>query len=182
VIAMMEAAGIRVIADFVADSQIAALRDSGQFDWNVERMNTAELLTVVQNTAALAPTGPRIVRHHRAGTDGTLDLLPFEQEMVDIVNKFNVSLDAAERVELMKQYQKLHTENAWIIGLVQYPGALILNKRLANIPDGTPPFHFNWSEDSLMRERIYVPLDKQPGYEQYPDSLPAAPGVDGVIQ
>jgi peptide/nickel transport system substrate-binding protein len=145
-------------------------------------MNTPELLTVVQNTAALAPTGPRITRHHRVGTDGTLDLLPFEQEMVDIVNRFNVSLDAAERVELMKQYQKIHTENAWIIGLVQYPGALILNKRLANIPTGTPPFHFNWSEDSLMRERIYVPLDKQPGYEQYPDSLPAAPGVDGVIQ
>ena len=77
-------------------------------------MNTPELLTVVQNTAALAPTGPRITRHHRAGTDGTLDLLPFEQEMVDIVNKFNVSLDAGERVELMKQYQKLHTENVWI--------------------------------------------------------------------
>jgi peptide/nickel transport system substrate-binding protein len=182
VIAMLEAAGIRVIADFVADSQIDALRTSGQFDWNVERMNTPELLTVVQNTAALAPTGPRITRHHRVGTDGTLDLLPFEQEMVDIVNKFNVSLDAAERVELMKQYQRIHTENAWIIGLVQYPGALILNKRLANIPNGTPPFHFNWSEDSLMRERIYVPLDKQPGYEQYPDSIPAAPGVDGVIQ
>ena len=90
--------------------------------------------------------------------------------MVDIVNKFNVSLDAAERVELMKQYQKLHTENAWIIGLVQYPGALILNKRLANIPNGTPPFHFNWSEDSLMRERIYVPAGRTAGLRAVPQT------------
>jgi peptide/nickel transport system substrate-binding protein len=181
VIAMMEASGLRVIAEFVSNSQRDPIRDAGQYDWNVNRFNTAELLTVVQNTAALAPTGPRISMQHRVGTDGTLDLLPFEQEMVDIVGKFNVSLDAAERVELMKQYQKLHTENVWLVGLTQYPGALILNKRLANIPNGTPPFHFNWSEDSLMRERIYVPLDKQPGYEQYPDSLPAAPGTAGVI-
>ena len=101
--------------------------------------------------------------------------------MVDIVETFNASQDAAERVELMKQYQKLHTENVWMVGLTQYPGALILNKRLANVPNGTPPYHFNWSEDSLMRERIYVPADKQPGYEQYPDSLPAAPGSAGVI-
>lgn len=181
VIAMMEAAGLRVIADFVANAQRDPIRDAGQYDWNVNRFNTAELLTVVQNTAALAPTGPRIAMQHRVGTDGTLDLLPFEQEMVDIVAKFNVSLDAAERVELMKQYQKLHTENVWIVGLTQYPGALILNKRLANIPSGTPPFQFNWSEDSLMRERIFVPTDKQPGYEQYPDALPAAPGTNGVV-
>ena len=96
----MEAAGLRVIADFVANSQRDPVRDAGQYDWNVNRFNTAELLTVVQNTAALAPTGPRIAMQHRVGTDGTLDLLPFEQEMVDIVAKFNVSLDAAERVEL----------------------------------------------------------------------------------
>ncbi|WP_423068221.1 ABC transporter substrate-binding protein [Devosia sp. CN2-171] len=181
VIAMMEAAGLRVIADFVANAQRDPIRDAGQYDWNVNRFNTAELLTVVQNTAALAPTGPRITYQHRAGTDGTLDLLPFEQEMVDIVAKFNASQDAAERVELMKQYQKLHTENVWLVGLTQYPGALILNKRLANIPPGTPPFHFNWSEDSLMRERIFVPADKQPGYEQYPDSLPGAPGSAGAV-
>jgi peptide/nickel transport system substrate-binding protein len=165
----------------VANAQRDPIRDAGQYDWNVNRFNTAELLTVVQNTAALAPTGPRITYQHRAGTDGTMDLLPFEQEMVDIVAKFNASQDAAERVELMKQYQKLHTENVWLVGLTQYPGALILNKRLANIPPGTPPFHFNWSEDSLIRERIFVPTDKQPGYEQYPDSLPGAPGSAGAV-
>jgi peptide/nickel transport system substrate-binding protein len=139
------------------------------------------LLTVVQNTAALAPTGPRIAMQHRAGTDGTLDLLPFEQEMVDLVAKFNASQDAAERVELMKQYQKLHTENVWMVGLTQYPGALILNKRLANVPKGTPPYMFNWSEDSLMRERMFVPADKQQDYEQHKESLPGAPGAPGPV-
>lgn len=181
VIAMMEAAGLRVIADFVPNSQRDPIRDAGNYDWNVNRMNTPELLTVVQNTAALAPTGPRIAMQHRAGTDGSIDLLPFEQEMVDIVAKFNASQDPAERVELMKQYQKLHTENVWMVGLTQYPGALILNKRLANVPTGTPPYMFNWSEDTLMRERMFVPADKQQDYEQHKDSLPGAPGAPGAV-
>ena len=61
----------------------------------------------------------------------------------------------------MKQYQKLFTENVNAIGLTQYPGALIINKRFANIPPGAPIFMFNWAEDNIIRERVYVPTDKQ---------------------
>ena len=117
---------------------------------------------MVQNTVALAPTGPQIAVGHRAGTDGTLDLLPFEQEMVDIVNAFIATRDPAEQVDLMKKYQKLYTENLYAIGLTQYPGALIINKRFANIPPGAPIFMFNWAEDNIIRERVFVPADKQP--------------------
>ena len=76
--------------------------------------------------------------------------------MVDIVNKFTSSQDQ-ERVDLMKQYQKIFTENVWTVGLTQYPGALIINKRFANIPAGAPIFLFNWAEDNIIRERVFVP-------------------------
>ena len=56
-----------------------------------------------------------------------------------------------------------------------------LNKRLANVPTGTPPYMFNWSEDSLMRERMFVPADKQQDYEQFKNSLPGAPGAPGPV-
>ena len=60
------------------------------------RRNDAELTTVVQNTVELAPVGPQTSLAHRAGKDGKLDLLPFEQEMVDIVNKF-IALERQRR-------------------------------------------------------------------------------------
>ena len=176
VVAAMEEVGIRVLVSLVSGSNMEAVQDSGKFDWHVFR-NLSELISVVQNTAALAPIGPQTNMSHRAGSDGTLDLLPFEQEMVDVVNAFIAESDPAARVELMKKYQKLYTENVFTVGLTQYPGALIINKRFANVPAGTPIFMFNWAEDNVIRERLYVPTDKQPGVELFPATLPGAPGI-----
>ena len=175
VIASMEALGIRVVANFQAGNQRDATYQAGKYDWQIMR-NGAELISVVQGTVGLAPTGPRISNNHRAGTDGSLDLLPFEQDMVDTVNAFINTSDPAERVDLMKKYQKLYTENLYTIGLTQYPGALIINKRFANIPAGAPIFMFNWAEDNIIRERVFVPADKQQAYELHPNTLPGAPG------
>lgn len=180
VIAMMEPLGIRVIANFLTGNQRDATEQAGKYDWRVAR-NGSELISVVQNTVALAPTGPQISNSHRAGTDGTMDLLPFEQQLVDTVNAFIATDDAAKRTDLMKQYQKLYTENLFGIGLTQYPGALIINKRFANIPAGAPIFMFNWAEDNIIRERVFVPADKQQGYELHPNTLPGAPGSAGAV-
>jgi peptide/nickel transport system substrate-binding protein len=177
IVAMMERAGLRVVPNIVDGTTAIALSQSGKFDWWMSRINTSELSTVVQNTVALAPTGPQIAYHHRAGKDGTLDLLPFEQEMVDVVKQIMASTKPADTVELVKKYQKLYTENIYAIGLTQYPGALIINKRFANIPAGAPIFLFNWAEDNIIRERVYVPADKQkPELQLQPDTLPGTPG------
>jgi peptide/nickel transport system substrate-binding protein len=180
VIAMMEPLGLRVIANFQQGTARDDMQQAGQFDWEVRRQGS-EMVSVVQGTAALAPTGPRTSYFHRAGTDGSVDLLPFEQEMVDTVNAFISSSDNAERAELMKTYQKLYTENVYSVGLTQYPGALIINKRFANIPAGAPIFMFNWAEDNIIRERVFVPADKQGNFELHPETLPGAPGSDGAM-
>ncbi|MCD7059040.1 ABC transporter substrate-binding protein [Pelagibacterium xiamenense] len=180
VIAMMEPLGIRAIANFQSANARDDMADSGQFDWSVVRQG-AEYVSVVQGTVDLAPTGPRNHQFHRAGEDGTLDLLPFEEELVDIVNAFVASSDAEERAELMREYQRIFTENVYSVGLTQYPGALIINKRFANIPEGAPIFMFNWAEDSIIRERVYVPADAQPGHELHPQTLPDAPGGNGPV-
>jgi peptide/nickel transport system substrate-binding protein len=100
---------------------------------------------------------------------------------VDIVNKFIASNDNTERTELMKQYQKVATENVDSVGLTEYPGALIINKRFANIPVGAPIFMFNWAEDTIVRERVFVAADKQGDYELFPQQLPGKPGENGPI-
>jgi len=59
---------------------------------------------------------------------------------------------------------------------------LIINKRFANIPHGTPINLYNWAEDSIIRERVYVPQDKQGKYELYANTLPGKPGGDGPVK
>jgi peptide/nickel transport system substrate-binding protein len=41
---------------------------------------------------------------------------------------------------------------------------------------------FNWAEDNIIRERVFVPTDKQhPEYQLHPKSLPGAPGAPGPV-
>jgi peptide/nickel transport system substrate-binding protein len=180
VIAMLEPLGIRVIGQFMPATQQQASEAAGQFDWVVHR-NGSELITVVQNTVELAPTGPRVLLYHMAGSDGTVDALPFEAELIGIVNAFIASSDPVERVELMKRYQKIYTGNIYGIGLTQYAAALVVHKRFANIPVGAPNFMFNWGEDNIIRERVFVPSDRQQDFELHPQTLPGAPGSPGPI-
>ncbi|MQB41381.1 ABC transporter substrate-binding protein [Rhizobium sp. ICMP 5592] len=181
VVGQMEKLGIRVIINALDGPKRDDANYSGRFDWMVRR-NSTELASVVQNTEQLAPIGPRTSWNHRAPESGELDLMPFEKEMVGVVNKFTTSKDNDERVALMKQYQKLSTEHLYNIGLTEYPGALIINKRFSNVPPGTPIFMFNWAEDSIIRERMWVAADKQGKYELFPQQLPGAPGSAGPIK
>ena len=180
VVAMMGEVGLKVTLQALTGKDFDNARDSGKYDWIVVR-NGAELITVVSNTTALAPTGPSTDVNHRANGAGEMDLLDHEKTLVDIVNKFIGSRDAAERIDLMKQYQKVYTENLDGIGLTAYPGALVVNKRFANIPAGAPIFMYNWAEDNIIRERVFVPADKQIGAELHPNTLPGAPGSAGPV-
>ena len=178
VVAMMEEAGIKIALNLLSGNDRDAARSAGQWDWMVFR-NESELITVVQNTTQLAATGPQTFRAHFGNAAGELDLLPFEQQLVDIVNAFIGSRDAAERQELMRQYQQVYTQNVYAAGLTAYPGALVINKRFANIPAGAPIFMYNWAEDNIIRERVFVPADAQADHELHPNTLPGAPGSAG---
>jgi peptide/nickel transport system substrate-binding protein len=180
VVGQMEQLGIRVVLNSLDGKQRDAANYGGRWDWMVLR-NGAELSSVVQNTPQLAATGPRTSWNHRVPEGGKLDLMPFEQELVDIVNKFIASSDNDERTELMKQYQKVATTNVNSVGLTEYPGALIINKRFSNIPVGAPIFMFNWAEDTIIRERVFVAADKQGDYELFPQQLPGKPGDKGPM-
>jgi peptide/nickel transport system substrate-binding protein len=180
VVGQMEQLGIRVVLNSLDGKQRDAANYGGRWDWMVLR-NGAELSSVVQNTPQLAATGPRTSWNHRVPEGGKLDLMPFEQELVDIVNKFIASSDNDERTELMKQYQKVATTNVNSVGLTEYPGALVVNKRFSNIPVGAPIFMFNWAEDTIIRERVFVAADKQGDYELFPQQLPGKPGEKGPM-
>ena len=180
VVAMMNDIGIKVSLNALGGKDFDNARDSGKYDWIIIR-NGTELITVVQNTTALAPVGPTTDVNHRANAKGEMDLMDYEKDLVDTVGKFMASRDSAEKIDLMKHYQNVYTTNLDGIGLTAYPGALIINKRFANIPAGAPIFMYNWAEDNIIRERVYVPADKQIGAELHPNTLPGAPGSAGPV-
>lgn len=180
VVAMMAEVGVKVTLNALIGKDFDNSRDSCKFDWVIVR-NSTELITVVQNTPALAPVGPTTDANHRANPAGELDLLPHEEAMVATVTAFISERDAAKRVELAKTYQTAYTENLDGIGLVAYPGALIINKRFSNIPAGAPIFMYNWAEDNIIRERVFVAAYKQIGAELHPNTLPDVPGDAGPM-
>ncbi|TGV53873.1 ABC transporter substrate-binding protein [bacterium M00.F.Ca.ET.141.01.1.1] len=180
VVAQMEKLGLRIVLNGLNGTQRDATQYSGRFDWLIRR-NEQELTSVVQNTVQLAPVGPKTSWDHRAPESGEVDLMPFEKDLVDIVNKFVSSADNNQRASLMRDFQKISTEHVYNIGLTEYPGALIVNKRFSNIPQGTPIFMFNWAEDSIIRERVFVAADKQAKYELFPEELPGKPGDKGPM-
>ncbi|OBQ62587.1 ABC transporter substrate-binding protein [Mesorhizobium erdmanii] len=180
VVAQMEKLGIRVVLNGLNGTQRDASQYSGRFDWLIRR-NDQELTSVVQNTEQLAPVGPKTSWNHRAPESGEVDLMPFEKDLVTLVNKFVASADNDERASLMREFQKISTEHVYNVGLTEYPGALIVNKRFSNIPQGTPIFMFNWAEDSIIRERVFVKADKQAKYELFPEQLPGKPGDKGPM-
>jgi peptide/nickel transport system substrate-binding protein len=121
------------------------------------------------------------MRTHFANEAGEINLMDFEVELNRIISAFIATQDATERANLMKEYQQVYTSNVYGVGLTAYPGALIINKRFSNIPPGAPIFMYNWAEDNIIRERVWVSEDQQNGLELYPDSLPAAPGTAGFV-
>ena len=163
--------GLKVILRLVGGTQRDALGASGQFDWLLTRNNSAELITVVQGSDALAPMGPYTHAFHRAGPAGTLDLLPHEQQMVEAVRAFQTARDPAERRRAMSRYQAVSTANVDALGLVRFPAAIVVSRRVANVPQGLPVFMYNWAEDSIMRERLFAKAGSR-SFELRPGTLP----------
>lgn len=180
VVAMMEEAGIRVALQTLGSNDMDAVGLAGGWDWRIFR-NGSDLITVVQNTTQLAPLGPQTMRTHFANEAGEIDLMDFENDLNRIIQAFIATQDAEERANLMKEYQQVYTANVYGVGLTAYPGALIINKRFSNIPAGAPIYMYNWAEDNIIRERVWVAADKQIGAELHPNTLPGALGGAGPV-
>ena len=98
----------------------------------------------------------RVSDFHQVDEDGNRNLFDFEVEMVDAINLIQQSWDPAEIAEAAKVIQHNYTENVYVIGLIQVPAALLINKRINNAHPGTPVRMFEWAEDGVVRERLWV--------------------------
>ena len=61
----------------------------------------------------------------------------------------------------MKQYQKLHTENVYTLGVVIGRYALGMSKTIKNVPIGAPAFFYQWDYDNFIPEQFWIPAADQ---------------------
>ena len=149
--------GIRVLPKSVDETSFDPMRNSGDFTAILQRAN---FVLPTREACGNLPISDICPAFHLTGTDGR-NLLPFEGELADLVQQFNSTDDAAKKAEVARRMQLLLTDNLYNIGLVQVPAALLVNKRVRNAHPGTPVFMYEWAEDGVVRERLWVPKDQQ---------------------
>lgn len=156
-VSQLEEVGIRLLPKGVDGTNIDAVRTGGSFEAMFQRR---PMILPTRETCDNLPSGDGCPYHHKA-VNGKKDLLDFEKELAAAYQTFISSHDPAEKVEATKVMQKLITENAYEIGTVSMPAALLVNKRVRNAHPGTPVFMYEWAEDSVIRERMWTPKDQQ---------------------
>ena len=170
VISMMAEVGIEVIASPTTDDAGTALEGMA-WDWTILR-GYSESVAPVSGFERLAVTGPQSLYWHHYPDGGTPDLLPFEQDLADLVSQFAVAQTPADQISIMHSYNEVFTQNLYAVGLVSAPGALVVNKRVRNVRDGVPILAYQWAEDSLIREALFIDPAAEPVAEVAPGTLP----------
>ncbi len=149
--------GIRVLPKTVDETSFDPMRNAGDFSAILQRAN---FVLPTREACGNLPVSDICPPFHLSGPDGR-DSLPFEERLTAITNEMSATDDAEKQTELANEMEQLLTENLYNIGLVQVPAALLVNKRVQNAHPGTPVFMYEWAEDAVIRERLWVPADQQ---------------------
>ena len=109
----------------------------------------------------IAPLTLQSPSFSRAAEGVERPLQDFEQQMVEIVQQFAGETDSAKQYELMSQYQKLHTENVYTLGVVIGRYALGMSKTIKNVPIAAPAFLYQWDYDNYLPEQLWIAPEEQ---------------------
>ncbi len=162
VASQLEEVGIRINIRTVDQTTADTNTTGGSYTAIFGREN---VIMPTRETCRSWPSGPSCPHFNDGG-----ERLPFEEELAAKVAAFQSTSDAAEQAQLAREMQTLVTENAYTIGTVQVPAALLVNKRVKNAHPGTPVFMYEWAEDGVVRERLWTPVADQVD-EVLPDTI-----------
>jgi ABC-type transport system substrate-binding protein len=97
-------------------------------------------------------------------------MLDFEPSLVDIVNKYRSTFDAAGRKQLMSQYNNIYTKNVYSLGVFVGRYGAVIGKRFKNVAN-PPVFLYTWVEDAILLDTLWTPADQQLKQNR-PDTIP----------
>ncbi len=145
---------VRVMAGTVVSSRI----DAGNFEFTMNRLDTAVPTTHLGNFGPIFDTSPAF---HQAGPGGERELMPFEERIRELMQKSRVEPDAEVQMDIFHEVLELSTENLYTIGVYEVRRGLGLNKRIRNVQPDVPSYMYNWTINSIPVQIVYVPQDLQ---------------------
>ncbi len=167
--------GIQVNYRKLQGNAINDLNVKGDWDMQVSRMGQAFGVPNVRSRE-IAPVTIEVPTWSRAAEGVERPLQAFEEEMVQLVSAFAAEPDSAKQKEMMKQYQKLHTENIYTLGVVIGRYALGMSKTLKNVPIGCPAFFYQWDYNNFIPEQMWIAAaDQGVVPETQPDTIATYP-------
>lgn len=144
----------------------------GDWEMHVDRMGQEFGVPNVRSRD-IAPITLESPSWNRGAEGVERPLQPFEEEMVSLVRAFAAEPDSAKQLEMMKTYQRLHTENCYTIGIIIGRYGLGMAKTLKNVPIGAPAFLYQWDYNNFIPEQFWIaPEDQDKVPETQPDTIP----------
>ena len=162
------AVGIKVNMKIMDSATGTEADNTGNWDMKVDRGGQNFALPFT-NPSGMAPI-TKTFNWHREG-DTPRKLMDFEQSLIDLVQKYRSTFDAAGRKDLMKQYNNIFTKNVYDLGVFVGRYGLGTAKRVKNIPDGTPVFMYTWVEDAVLLDMLWTP-EKDQLKQNRPETIP----------
>ena len=153
VAALLREVGVQINPLLVTSTASQDMEDSGTWEMRVTRTGQ-HWLTPFTRCTDLGPVTQQFP-YHREGADPR-ELLPFEEELVGIINEFCGEADSTRRAELMSEYQRIFTENNYHVGTVIGRYGLALASRFNNLPTGAPPFFYQWTWGNVRPEQMWI--------------------------
>jgi peptide/nickel transport system substrate-binding protein len=145
----------------------------GEWEMRVDRPNQEWGVPNVRYRD-IAPLSLETPSFDRAAEGVERPLQDFEKQLADLVQQFAAETDSAKQKEMMKQYQKLHTENVYTLGVVIGRHALGMSKTLKNVPIGCPANLYQWDYDNFIPEQFWIAKEDQGKVpETHPDVIPS---------
>ena len=166
IVSMLDEVGLRAILRPLPENTRNSIRYAGEYDYALMATDNAFIIPEVElsQIAAITPSLP-------TWNVGAKDLQPFEQELVDIVNDFRNAVDPNERAELMRRFNEVFTGNIYTIGMTSVTGVALVNDRMKNVNPSLPMKGYAWSEEGVVRERLWTPKADQIR-EIFPETIP----------
>jgi peptide/nickel transport system substrate-binding protein len=152
------AVGIKINMKIMDSATHTDVDAAGTWDLSANRDGQAQALPFT-NVTALAPITKNFNSHREGNTPR--QLLDFESKLIDLVNKYRGTYDAAGRKAIMAEWNNIYTENVYTMGVFVGRYGLGTAKRVKNIPNGTPVFMYTWVEDAVLLDMLWTPVDQQ---------------------
>ena len=164
--------GVQVNYRQLQGNAISDINTKGEWDMQVSRLGQEFGVPNIRSRE-IAPVALESPIWSRAAAGVDRPLQPFEEEMVKLVNTFAREPDGAKQKEMMKQYQKLHTENVYTLGVVIGRYGLGMSKTIKNVPIGCPAFFYMWDYNNFIPEQFWIAKEDQSKVpETQPEVIP----------